>query len=497
MQRTLLAPLFLLMILGQAFCQDPSPALEAPQTLVNIPTVTGYKISFELDPPTHCLIGDATITIRNGSTTAIKHVPVLLYRLMDITTITGDQGKPLAFTHNIVKLPDAPTWQVNSIDLTLPQPLAPGASTTLRVRYGGPLLGLREVMQYVRDTIDEDYSLIREEPIPYPIVSELSNAGRRHFAWLATHIDLETVVPAGQIAVCVFPSVGEPQTANGKTTFHCAGEGQAVQINVAVAKFHILTDPARHFEVYSMPADAAEADRILGEMRRSSDFFTSYLGALPDQSGLKLVEIPEGWGSYGMRGTIFQAAAAFKDKGRAHELWHEVGHRWNACWSLDTNRACEPTVQRARWFDEAFASFFEALAIRQFNGQEAFQREMQASRNYFADGCKREPRGRTTPIVDYGKYEIGGFSYTKNASLYVLQQYLGEEPFRKAISDFLHEYVYKPANFEDFRCAVEKSSGKDIGAWYQQWMLSGSQSSDMLLEGKTVEEMVARVQAQK
>ena len=150
----------------------------------------------------------------------------------------------------------------------------------------------------------------------------------------------------------------------------------------------------------------------------------------------------------------------------------------------------------ARWFDEAFASFFEALAIRQFNGAQAFQKEMEGSRKYFARYCEREPRGKTTPIVDYGKYEIGGFSYNKGAwSLYVLQQYLGEETFRQAISAFLHEYADKPANFDDFRRSVERSSGKDIGLWYQQWMLSGPESSDMLLQGKTVEEMVARCQS--
>ena len=471
----------------------------AAQITTNVPTVTDYKVRFELDPPTHGLRGDAAITVKNVGTTAIAHVPILLYRLMDVSAVSGPDGKPLAFTHQIIKFPDEPTWQVNSLDVTLGQPLAPNASTALRIEYAGPLVGLREVMQYVKDTIDEDYSLIREEPLPYPIVSDTSNAGRRRFIFSTLHIDITTVVPAGQIAVCVVPSAGEPQTAGGKTTFHCAGEGEASAINVAVAKFHVVKDAQRNFEVYAMPDDAAEAERILGEMRRSSDFLTSYLGAMPGQSGgLKLVEIPDGWGSYGMKGTIFEAAAAFKDKDAAHELWHEVGHRWNACLSMDRDRGCEPMVQRARWFDEAFASFFESMAIGQFNGPDALKKYMEATRKYFARYCEREPSGKTVPIVEYGKYEIGGFSYTKGAwSLYVLQQYLGEEPFRKAISDFLHEYADKPANFDDFRRAVEKSSGKDIGAWYQQWMLSGPESSDMLLQGKSVEEMVARLQPHK
>ena len=458
-----------------------------------------YALDVAFDLAQHRVAGEATVTVKNSGRQPLRAVPFILYRLMDFQSAADASGKPLRITQNIVKFSDDPTWQVNSAEVELPAALAPEQTATIRLRYAGPLLGLREVMQYVRDTVDGDYTLLRAEPIPYPMLGPAAyKTGWSRFLDLPMHLDLQATVPSGYTAVCVIPQAGEPRSQGANIVFRCSGDAKGSAINLAIAKFRVLKDTERGFEVYAMPQDAAAADRVLEEMRRSLAFFQSYLGAMPGSASLKLVEIPEGWGSYGMYGTIFQAGAAFKEKDSANELWHEVAHRWNACQSMDRDRGCERLVVRARWFDEAFASFFEALAIRQFNGEDAFHKRMEANRQYFLRRSERDPRGRTTAITDYGKEELGGFSYTKGAwSLYVLQQYLGEEAFRKAISDFLHEYADKPANFDDFRRAVEKSSGKDIGAWYREWMLSGPDSSDMLLQGKSVDEMVAKLSPKK
>jgi hypothetical protein len=484
MRRALLA--VFLLIAAALLAEDTPPLTPVPER---------YALSLGLDFEKHAVQGEATITFKNTGPRPLRTVPFILYRLMDVTSVTGPGGERFHFTQRVVKFSDDETWQVNAIDVRLSAPLGPGRSTTATLKYAGPLLGLREVMQYVRDTVDKDYSLLRAETIPFPMLSLPSYGGWSRFLHNRMRIELSTAVPGGYTAVCVLPAVGEPNHSNAIMTFRCAGDGDGSSINVAVAKFHVLKDHERNLAVYAMPADAEAAERVLSEMRRSLDFFRSYFGEVSGTRGLTLVEIPEGWGSYGMSGTIFQAGAAFKNKDSANELWHEVSHRWNACASMDSALDCDRLVQRSRWFDEAFASFFEAIAIRQFNGPDAFQKDMEASRKYFIQRCEREPRGRTTPIAEYGKHEIGGFSYTKGAwSLYVLQQYLGEEQFRRAISAFLAEYAGKPVQFEDFRRSVERSTGRDLGPWFEQWILSGPESSEMLLQGRSAEEMVARIQ---
>jgi aminopeptidase N len=267
---------------------------------------------------------------------------------------------------------------------------------------------------------------------------------------------------------------------------------------VAVAKFKAFDDVQRHLRVYAMAADVDAGQQVITEMRRGLDFYESYFGrrkclrygggcgsaGASDNSGLTLVEIPNGWGSYTTGSHIFQQAETFKDMTRVNELYHEVAHLWNA----------RPTdaIQRTRYFDEGFATYFEGLALREFQGRDAFRAYMERSRESFRQRVGRDPRGRTTPIADYGNEELGAFAYSKGAwSLYVLHQMLGEDIFRASISKFLDEYTDRPADFNDFVRSLERTSGRSLQAWLQEWILS-ARSSDLLLDGRTVEEMAAR-----
>jgi aminopeptidase N len=281
--------------------------------------------------------------------------------------------------------------------------------------------------------------------------------------------EIDTVVPAGLVAVCSGDEVGEPQTQGGKSTYRCSGAPGSSGINVAIAKFRVLDDPERKLRVYVLEADAEAGNQVMAEMRRALDFYRSYLGPAPRvgamgetrHAGLTLIEIPDGWGSYGLSGHIFQTAAAFKDPKQAPQLYHEVSHLWNAM--------AGDRVQRARWFDEAFASYFEALAVRQFQGTEAFRAHLQSYRETFNARVARDPRGRTTAIADYGKEELGDFSYSKGAwSLYVLHQLVGEEQFRQIIRTFLSEFGEKPADFKDFQQVAERVSRRDLDKYFRE-----------------------------
>ena len=469
-------------------------AQTAPANSPPVPVVERYRLVFRIDPEHHMLSGEAEIKVRAPAERAVTVVPVLLYRLMDVQAASDAQGTALAFEQRVMKFPDEPSWQVNSAQVKLAAPLAPGQAASIRLKYAGQLFGYREVMEYVRDTISDEYSLIRLETMAYPFIAAPSEAGWRQslrsskFAY-----EIDTVVPEGFVAVCSGKEIGEPKTKDGRSTFHCAGEGSS-HLSVAAAKFRVFDDAERNLRVYALPADAEAGGRVMSDMRHALDFYRSYLGEVHG-GGLILIEIPDGWGSYAVSGHIFQAAAAFKDKERVNELYHEVSHRWNVCMSLDSDARCSTRVVRARYFDEAFATYFEALAVRQFQDAAAFREFMQRSREYFTEQATRDPRGRTTAISDYAREELGGFSYTKGPwSLHVLHQLLGENMFRQSIAEFLAGYSGKPVAFEDFRRSLEKTSGRNLQCWFQEWIMSGPESSALLMEGKSVEEMAARCQ---
>jgi len=460
-----------------------SPAIAAP-------VVEHYKLTFEIDVKHHSLTGQAEISLRNISDRPLSIIPVLLYRLMDLEAASDASGKSLSFTQRVVKFTDEPSWQASAIEIILRAPLAPSQTTTLRLKYAGPLFGYREVMAYVKDTISEDYSLLRAESMPYPMIGEPSYQGWRSFYQNKFDYQVEAMVPPGFVAVCTANQVGEPQIQAGKTIYRCAGPPESNSINVAIAKFRVLDDAERKLRVYVLEADLDSGNRIMNEMRRALDFYTTCfgpppkIGAMGVHNGLTVIELPDGWGSYGLRGFIFQTAAAFKDPKDAGELYHEVGHVWNV---MVADR-----ILRTRYFDEAFASYFEALAVRQFQGEQAYGALLDSYRDIYVQRVNRDPLGKTTPIVDYGQHEIGVFSYTKGAwSLYVLHQLVGDDQFKNMIRTFLTEYGEKPANFKDFQEVAERVSKRNLTTFFAEWIY-GVASSELLLDKVPLTEIVKR-----
>ncbi len=66
--------------------------------------------------------------------------------------------------------------------------------------------------------------------------------------------------------------------------------------------------------------------------------------------------------------------------------------------------------------------------------------EMESARKSIIRQAEKDKQNLDAPIGDYGKYEIGGLSYSKGAwSFYVLHHILGDEVFTKGIRSFLKQ----------------------------------------------------------
>jgi aminopeptidase N len=49
---------------------------------------------------------------------------------------------------------------------------------------------------------------------------------------------------------------------------------------------------------------------------------------------------------------------------------------------------------------------------------------------------------------------------------------LGDEPFRRTISHFLHRHAYGPADTRDFITAVKEMTGRNLDWFFEQWLFS-------------------------
>jgi aminopeptidase N len=200
--------------------------------------------------------------------------------------------------------------------------------------------------------------------------------------------------------------------------------------------------------------------------------------------GYTVIEMPEGYGSEATPGYLLQAAAAFRDPEAVAEVYHEVGHSWNA--------RASPRVQGDRWFDEAFASYFAALALGTFNGPAARDSQMARARSKFLVAVAKDSLNATVPIAQYGAHGLGDDSYTKGAwSLYVLNRAMGDNAFRAALRDLFAEYGDRPADYHSFEVIADRAAGRSLSEWFRAWIY-GAESSRWLEQGLTVDEMASR-----
>ena len=438
-----------------------------------LPGVTHYDLRFNLLLKENRLEADALIKVKNDTLNSVSEIPFILYRLIDVLEATDDKGVPLSFSQTVIKFSEEKSFQVNLLSVRLKTLLSPGQTVAVRMKYAGALWGYPEVMAYVRDRVDETYSLLRPDSLAYPILARASfqslmSAFRAGFAYR-----VEAEVPAGYVVACGGRLL-ETRKKVDSITFQFESIKPTWRIDVAAARFRVIEDERSRIRIYAIPEDEGEGRRILEATQKSFRFYSEAFGRVEDLPGFTIIEIPEGWGSQAGDYYVLQTAAAFRDKGRTSELYHEIAHSWNV--------RAKPAIQRCRYFDEAFASYFQGLAIREFDGEEAFLKYMARLRDRFVQSCEKDDKNGSTPISDYWKEERGENSYTKGAwSLFVLNQVVGEKGFLSLISGFLREFRAREADFADFQSFAEKSAGLNLDRYFKEWIF-GAESSSLLRE---------------
>ena len=450
----------------------------------NLPKVTRYELRVRINPADENLTASAQITLSNPSSTPQREIPFLLYRLLAVDAVQDEKGAALSYRQAVVAMSDEKKWQVNSLTLTLREPIAPGGTTRITVNYSGWIFGYHEVMGYVSDHIGEDYALLRPDALAYPMLAEPSSPSLSAAYDSVFTYELQITVPSGTIVACG----GVPEKTSldgaGTETFRFASRVPTWRMDIAAAKFRKLTNDEGNLVVYALPDDEAGAGNILREVKNVIEFYTLRFGPSRRATAYTVIEIPDGWGSQASDFYILQDAGAFKDPKRTHELYHEIGHSWNV--------KARPELQRTRWFDEAFASYFEALALGKFEGQKAFDERMARYRESFRRQAKKDPGNATTPIAEYGKGGLGDNSYTKGAwSLYVLHQVVGDDGFNEIIRTLMAEFSDRPAGFGDFQSVAERVSKRDLSRFFNEWIF-GAESSALLLGSASTQEIVER-----
>src|SRR5437763_9886564 len=145
---------------------------------------------------------------------------------------------------------------------------------------------------------------------------------------------------------------------------------------------------------------------------------------------------------------------------------HELAHQWFGYYV--TCRAWSDI-----WLNESFATYFQAMWDEHRLGRDEFlYRDVKGNEDAYYNAWAQ---GNRRPIVtsnftnkdtifDTYAYPRGG------AVLHMLRKTLGEENWWRSINHYLRKYANQPVQTEQFRIAIEETTGQPMDWFFDEWL---------------------------
>ena len=480
--------LFLLPILALAMvCKKPtvptSPAAAAGEPAGPFPDPVYYDLKIDTDYEAGTITGDCLLRLKNSAKVAVASVPLNLYRLMEVVSVTDGSGQALKFTQSVRIFEDWREFQVNHIRVPLGTPLAPGGETALRIKYAGPLLGYAEAMRYVKDHVGPDLTLIRTDSLAFPQIGVPSWKTNRAAGLKDYSFTVSLTVPSTHVVANAGDLVSKSEK-DGRTTYVYKSRVPSWRIDLAAADYEVIEGGAGRFRVFAFPGDAAGGRALLGSLTDALALYTRWFGPLDAFSGLTVIEVPDGYGSQADAAAVIQEAGAFKNPEARDKFYHELAHLWDV-------PAKDPLP--CRFESEGLATFLEHLLQEKLEGKPgACVRDVRSTLAYLAKQFAKHPDWRAVPMIDYGVKDLTDLSYTVGqVFFYLLYDRLGEEEFLKTIAGFKHDYRGTGATTRQFVESVRKRATVDVGRLCEEWVFT-PRAAELIVSGTSLEELSRR-----
>lgn len=145
---------------------------------------------------------------------------------------------------------------------------------------------------------------------------------------------------------------------------------------------------------------------------------------------------------------------------------HELAHQW-----FGDYVTCRTWADI--WLNESFATYFQAMWDEYKLGRDDFlYLDVRGNQNaYFGTWNQGNRRPIVTKnyanpdaVFDTYAYPRGG------AVLHMLRRNLGEENWWRAINYYLRKYAHQPVQTEQFRIAIEESTGQSMDGFFDEWL---------------------------
>lgn len=154
-----------------------------------------------------------------------------------------------------------------------------------------------------------------------------------------------------------------------------------------------------------------------------------------------------------------------KDSTETNLISHELAHQW---WGNQIT--CERWSHF--WLNEAFATYMSAAYNEDRFGKEKYKADINS---YFTvyQGIKKRGNDRSLVFEQWSNPSMDdrNLVYFKGAYvLHLLREEIGDQAFWKGIKFYSQRHFGKAVETDDFKLAMEESSGKDLDAFFNEWI---------------------------
>lgn len=282
---------------------------------------------------------------------------------------------------------------------------------------------------------------------------------------------------ANEIAISNGALIETTENADGTRTFHWKMDQphSTYLVSMVVGNYVKMTDSYKNvpLEYYTYPGTEAEARRSFAPTPKMMEWFSQVLNyEYPYNKYAQTIVANFIFG--GMENItatthadseILRGGSDDTELSSENLVSHELSHSWFG--DLVT---CENWTHL--WLNEGFATFFEANYQEHSKGRDAYLDELRGdATTYFMEDAYRYRRpvvydryGTPVDLFDSTLYKKGGFI------VHMLRETVGDEVFWKALNNYLNEYKYQSVETEDLKRVFEKTSGKQLDWFFDQWL---------------------------
>ncbi len=210
-------------------------------------------------------------------------------------------------------------------------------------------------------------------------------------------------------------------------------------------------------------------------------FYADYYDIPYPGDKMDMIAIPDfAWGAMENLGAVtYRETALLLDRERATQaelmriaevIAHEIAHMWFG--DLVTMK-----WWNGIWLNEAFATFASMKCVDAFRPDWETWLTFAADRTYsMGTDATESTRPIEFPVEspEEASEMFDNLTYLKGSSvLRMLEQYLGEDTFRKGVSNYLKHHAHANTETADLWAALDAASGVPVGEMMDTWIFQG------------------------